>query len=145
MLLSRIYLFVAIVAEAVLVAVNHYGDFETAWSLVTGLIFFYGYLVVRFAILGKTGYIAKTIVLTLIAILILIAIDFVNGYRGWSVRYDVCEPEELAELYYVADFYDFVQFCSDYSVSDRNYLCAVSGARGTRNVCIFVPWNADHR
>ena len=58
---------------------------------------------------------------------------------------DVCEPEELAELYYVADFYDFVQFCSDYSVSDRNYLCAVSGARGTRNVCIFVPWNADHR
>ena len=87
MLLSRIYLFVAIVAEAVLVVVNHYGDFETAWSLVTGLIFFYGYLVVRFAILGKTGYIAKTIVLTLIAILILIAIDFVNGYRGWSVRY----------------------------------------------------------
>ena len=87
MLLSRIYLFVAIVAEAVLVAVNHYGDFETAWSLVTGLIFFYGYLVVRFAILGKTGYIAKTIVLTLLAILILIAIDFVSGYRGWSVRY----------------------------------------------------------
>ena len=40
MLLSRIYLFVAIVAEAVLVVVNHYGDFETAWSLVTGLIFF---------------------------------------------------------------------------------------------------------
>ncbi len=119
MLLSRIYLFVAIVAEAILVAVNHYGDFETAWSLVTGLIFFYGYLVVRFAILGKTGYIAKTIVLTLIAILILIAIDFVSGYRGWSVRYVfpaaiilvdagililMCEPEKLAELYYVADF-----------------------------------------
>lgn len=87
MLLSRIYLFVAIVAEAILVVINHYGNFETAWSLVTGLIFFYGYLVVRFAILGKTGYIAKTIVLTLIAILILIAIDFVSGYRGWSVRY----------------------------------------------------------
>ena len=161
MLLSRIYLFVAIVAEAVLVVVNHYGDFETAWSLVTGLIFFYGYLVVRFAILGKTGYIAKTIVLTLIAILILIAIDFVNGYRGWSVRYVFPAAIILVDagililmcvnrrnwqsLYYVADFYDFVQFCSDYSVSDRNYLCAVSGARGTRNVCIFVPWNADHR
>lgn len=87
MLLSRIYLFVAIVAEAVLVAVNYYGDFETAWSLVTGLILFYGYLVVRFAILGKTGYIEKTIVLTMIAILCLIAIDFVSGYKGWSVRY----------------------------------------------------------
>ena len=87
MLLSRIYLFVAIVVEAVLVAVNYYGEFETAWSLVTGLILFYGYLVVRFAILGKTGYIEKTIVLTMIAILCLIAIDFANGYRGWSVRY----------------------------------------------------------
>ena len=40
MLLSRIYLFVAIVVEAVLVAVNYYGEFETAWSLVTGLILF---------------------------------------------------------------------------------------------------------
>ena len=87
MLLSRIYLFVAIVVEAVLVVVNYYGEFETAWSLVTGLILFYGYLVVRFAILGKTGYIEKTIVLTMIAILCLIAIDFVSGYKGWSVRY----------------------------------------------------------
>lgn len=87
MLLSRIYLFVAIVTEAILMAVNYYGTFETAWSLVTGLILFYGYLVIRFAILGKSGYIAKTIVLTLIAILSLIAIDFVSGYKGWSVRY----------------------------------------------------------
>ncbi len=87
MLLSRIYLFVAIVTEAILMAVNYYGTFETAWSLVTGLILFYGYLVIRFAILGKSGYIAKTIVLTLIAILALIAIDFVSGYKGWSVRY----------------------------------------------------------
>ena len=66
---------------------NYYGTFETAWSLATGLILFYGYLVIRFAILGKSGYIAKTIVLTLIAILALIAIDFVSGYKGWSVRY----------------------------------------------------------
>ena len=87
MLLSRIYLFVAIVTEAILMAVNYYGTFETAWSLATGLILFYGYLVIRFAILGKSGYIAKTIVLTLIAILALIAIDFVSGYKGWSVRY----------------------------------------------------------
>lgn len=86
MLLSRIYLFVAIVAEAVLVAVNHYGDFETAWSLVTGLIFFYGYLVVRFAILGKTGYIAKTIVLCFNCHIDIDRNRFVEWLRGWSVR-----------------------------------------------------------
>lgn len=87
MQLSKIYLFLSIAAEALLIAVNYYGDYETAWSLMAGLGLFYGYLVIRFAILGKSGYIAKTIVLTLIAILCLIATDFVSGYRGWSVRY----------------------------------------------------------
>ena len=86
-LLSKIYLFVAIVVEAFLIVVNHYGEFETAWSLMTGLALIYGYLVIRFAILGKTGYIFKTIVLTVMAILVLVAIDFLSGYRGWSVRY----------------------------------------------------------
>ena len=119
MLLSRIYLFVAIVAEAVLVAVNHYGDFETAWSLVTGLIFFYGYLVVRFAILGKTGYIAKTIVLTLIAILILIAIDFVSGYRGWS-------NVKILGM----DFLTFFDFLSNSIIMPIVALCT----------CILIGW-----
>lgn len=86
MLLSRIYLFVAIVAEAVLVAVNHYGDFETAWSLVTGLIFFTDIWLSGLQSLENRLY-CQNNCLTLIAILILIAIDFVNGYRGWSVRY----------------------------------------------------------
>ena len=47
----------------------------------------YGYLVLRYAILGKSGYKGKIIVLTLIAILMVVAIDFVVGYRGWSVNY----------------------------------------------------------
>ena len=87
MLLSRIYLFVAIVVEAILVVINHYGDFETAWSLMTGLAMLYGYLVLRLAILGKAGYISKTIVLTAMAILMFVAMDFLKGYTGWSVRY----------------------------------------------------------
>ena len=44
-------------------------------------------MLIRFAILGKTGYRAKITVLTLMAILIVIAIDFLVGYRGWSVNY----------------------------------------------------------
>ena len=119
MLLSRIYLFVAIVAEAVLVVVNHYGDFETAWSLVTGLIFFYGYPVCypwenrlycqnncfdvdchididrnRFCewLPGMVGTVCVP------------GGDHFSRCRNFDL--DVCEPEELAELYYVADFYD---------------------------------------
>ena len=83
-LLSRIYLFVAILVEALL---NVLSDSEMFWSAIPGLAMLYGYLVLRYAILGKSGYKGKIIVLTLIAILMVVAIDFVVGYRGWSVNY----------------------------------------------------------
>ena len=86
-LLSRIYLFVAILVEALLIYLNVLSDSEMFWSAIPGLAMLYGYLVLRYAILGKSGYKGKIIVLTLIAILMVVAIDFVVGYRGWSVDY----------------------------------------------------------
>ena len=86
-LLSRIYLFVAILVEALLIYLNVLRDSEMFWSAIPVLPIFYGYLVLRYAILGKSGYKGKIIVLTLIAILMVVAIDFVVGYRGWSVNY----------------------------------------------------------
>ena len=86
-LLSRIYLFVVILVEALLIYLNVLSDSEMFWSAIPGLAMLYGYLVRRYAILGKSGYKGKTIVLTLIAILMVVAIDFVVGYRGWSVNY----------------------------------------------------------
>ena len=86
-LLSRIYLFVAILVEALLIYLNVISDSEMFWSAIPGLAMLYGYLVLRYAILGKSGYKGKIIVLTLIAILMVVAIDFVVGYRGWSVNY----------------------------------------------------------
>ena len=86
-LLSRIYLFVAILVEALLIYLNLLSDSEMFWSAIPGLAMLYGYLVLRYAILGKSGYKGKIIVLTLIAILMVVAIDFVVGYRGWSVNY----------------------------------------------------------
>lgn len=86
-LLSRIYLFVAILVEALLIYLNVLSDSEMFWSAIPGLAMLYGYLVLRYAILGKSGYKGKIIVLTLIAILMVVAIDFVVGYRGWSDNY----------------------------------------------------------
>lgn len=86
-LVSRIYLFCAILAETILVYVNVKTESQMWWCAITGLIFLYIYLLFRFAILGQEGYKAKVIVLMLIAISMLVAIDFVSGYRGWSVNY----------------------------------------------------------
>jgi len=49
----------------------------------------YIYTVIRYAVIGKSGYRAKTIVLVLLAILLAVVVDFVTGYRGWSVEYVV--------------------------------------------------------
>lgn len=86
-LISRIYLFCAILAEVVLVYINWATESKMWWSAITGLSFFYVYMLLRFAILGKSGYRAKIFMSTLIAVLMVIAIDFVVGYRGWSVNY----------------------------------------------------------
>lgn len=87
MLISRIYLFCAILAEVLLIYINAVTESQIWWSAITGLIFLYIYMLIRYAILGKSGYKSKIIVLTLIAILMAVAVDFVVGYRGWSVNY----------------------------------------------------------
>jgi hypothetical protein len=87
MRLSRIYLFCAILVEALLIYINLVTDSKIYWSSITGLSLLYVYMLLRFAILGESGYRAKVIILIMIAVLMVIAIDFVVGYRGWSVNY----------------------------------------------------------
>lgn len=55
--------------------------------IISGLVLLFGYIVIKYAILGTSGYIAKTVVLTVIAVIMLVAIDFFVGYDGWSVNY----------------------------------------------------------
>lgn len=87
MLISRIYLFCMILAEALLVYLNIVLESQIWWCAITGFGMLYGYLLIRFAILGKSGYMSKMIVLIINAILMVVAIDFVLGYQGWSINY----------------------------------------------------------
>lgn len=87
MLISRIYLFCAIIAEVVMVYINVISDSQTWWSVIAGLSLLYVYMLLRFAILGKSGYKSKIVVLTIIAVLMTVAADFLVGYRGWSINY----------------------------------------------------------
>ncbi len=86
-LASNVYLFLAICLEALLISVNLLTSAQIWWSVLTGLALLYVYLVLRYAILGKTGYRSKIIVLTVMTVLSAIAADMVIGYRGWSVDY----------------------------------------------------------
>lgn len=88
-LISRIYLFCGIVVELLLVSLNALQCTELWWSAITGLGILYGYLVLRYAVVGRSGYRSKTVVLVLMGVLTLIAVDFVIGYRGWSLDYSL--------------------------------------------------------
>jgi len=87
-MISRIYLFLAVVTEIILVNMSMlFEDIQSLVYIIGGLVLFYGYMVIRYAIIGKSGYIAKTVVLTIMAVIILVAVDFTVGYNGWSVNY----------------------------------------------------------
>ena len=84
---SRLYLFCAIVLEFVLVMIDFNSETQVHWSVLVGLGLVYVYTVIRYAVIGKSGYRAKTIVLVLLAVVITVVVDFITGYRGWSVDY----------------------------------------------------------
>ena len=84
---TRVYLFCAIVVEFILLIIDFNGENQVHWSVLAGLGLLYVYTVLRYAVLGKSGYRAKTIVLVLLAVLLTVVVDFVTGYRGWSVDY----------------------------------------------------------
>ncbi len=86
-LAGRIYLFCALVAFAVLALLDWRREAQIWWSALVGLVLLYGYLVLRYAIVGKSGYRGKVMVLAVLAVLLAVAADFIVGYRGWSVDY----------------------------------------------------------
>lgn len=85
--LSRLCLFCGLIAELALIFINALCDSTIWWSAITGLGILYGYMVLRYAIIGEAGYRSKAILLSMIGILSIISIDFIIGYRGWSVDY----------------------------------------------------------
>lgn len=86
-LLENLILFVSIVVESVLFLINYWTDTHILWSLIAGLILFYGNVVLRLAIVGRSSYMFKSLCLIFIGVLILLGIDYLTGYRGWSINY----------------------------------------------------------
>ena len=84
---SRIYLFLAAAVEIVLFNICILSDVQWLVFIISGLVLLFGYIVIKYAILGTSGYIVKTVVLTAIAVIMFVAIDFFAGYNGWSVNY----------------------------------------------------------
>lgn len=87
-LVVRIYLFLAIALEVLLVYVNYRTYHGIKWSGIVGFGLAYVYFVLRFAVLNKnTGYKGKAMFLTMVGVGYLVLVDFFAGYHGWAINY----------------------------------------------------------
>ncbi len=85
--IGNLVLFLSIVTTVVCVAVNVEFTPGFAWSIIVVLALIYANVILQFAIIGKSGYREKALGVTIMGAVIVIGIDAVTGYRGWSVNY----------------------------------------------------------
>lgn len=83
----RLYSFLAIITEAILIIVNYLNFNGIWWSAISGISILYFYVTLKYSLQKNNGY--KTVILIQIvgAVLLVIAVDNIVGYRGWSVNY----------------------------------------------------------
>ncbi len=83
----RLYSFLAIVSEAALIVINYLYFHGVWWSAVTGICILYFYITLKYSLQKNRGY--QSVILTQVigAVLLVIAADYIVGYRGWSVNY----------------------------------------------------------
>lgn len=86
-LFENIVLFLSIVAIFVVFVIDYLMSGHLEWSLIVFLAVVYGNVVLRLSILGKTGYMFKTVWSIISALCFLGLIDYMTGYKGWSANY----------------------------------------------------------
>lgn len=83
----RLYSFLAIVTEVVLVIINYKTYQGVWWSAVSGISILYFYITLKYSIQKNTGYKMVILIQVIGAVLLMIAADNIVGYQGWSVNY----------------------------------------------------------
>lgn len=84
---ENLALFLSILVECLLLFINLEVNPKVPWALIAGLILFYANTAFRITVLGKSGYLFNVFSLVVLAIVLLLGIDFLTGYRKWSLDY----------------------------------------------------------
>ena len=85
--IMKLYTFLAIVSEAALVIINYVTFSGMWWSAISGIGILYFYVTLRYCIQKNSGYLRISLTQIICAVLLTIGIDFIVGYRGWSVNF----------------------------------------------------------
>ena len=85
--LENLFLFLSIMAETILLVIKYNMDPMFPWNLVVGIVLLYLNTVLRMTLVGKSSLLFKILSLILLAVIMLPVIDYLTGYRGWSLDY----------------------------------------------------------
>lgn len=83
----RLYSFLAIVTEVVLIIINYLTYDGVWWSAISGISILYFYITLKYSIQKRSSYRAVIWMQTIGAVLLVVAVDNIVGYQGWSVNY----------------------------------------------------------
>lgn len=84
---ENLLLFVSLILACGAIFMNTLLYPDVSWGLVVVLILAYANAVVRLAVTGRSGYLFKTFSLLILAVLILLGIDYLTGYHKWSLDF----------------------------------------------------------
>ena len=88
-LIIRIVLFLAIATEIIVVLVNYYTFTGIYWSCIVGLGLFYGCVTLLYSVRKRRSMQRIVQVQLFLSIVFVVLLDFVLGFRGWSISYAV--------------------------------------------------------
>lgn len=84
--ISNVCLFFLLLLSTALVVLNYWFYHGMLWCPIPIAAMAYGYLVLRFAILSKSGYRMKIMVLVACGLGLVVLIDALTGLHGWSLN-----------------------------------------------------------
>ena len=82
-----IYTIAAIAAFVLLLSVNIRLRHDLWWTILIGFLMVYGYITLFFSLRKQIGHQPKMMLLSLLAVLLVLFIDFSTGFHGWSLNY----------------------------------------------------------
>lgn len=89
-IIGRLYLLIAISCEAILLLINYFTYNGVRWSLICGGVFLYCFLTLKYSLDNQNAGLRSKILMQSVALAgLLLLIDYIVGYSGWSVNYAI--------------------------------------------------------
>lgn len=83
----NIYIFAAVAAWVIILLINLFMHHQMWWTFLIGACMVYGYVTLWYSVQTSRSYKLKLSLQALLAFLLLLLLDFLTGFQGWSLAF----------------------------------------------------------